>query len=76
MKNFEERLKALEEIAEKMREGNIPLDEAVSLFEEGVALARGLEKDLAKIEKKIEILAKEPETPEAEPSLELFPETL
>ena len=74
MKNFEERLKALEEIAEKMREGNIPLDEAVSLFEKGTTLARGLEKDLAKIEKKIEILAKEPENPEDEPSLELFPD--
>jgi exodeoxyribonuclease VII small subunit len=74
MKNFEERLTALEEIAEKMREGNIPLDEAVSLFEKGITLARGLEKDLARIEKKIEILAREPETPDDEPSLELFPD--
>ena len=74
MKNFEERLMALEEIAEKMREGNIPLDEAVALFEKGITLARGLEKDLSKIEKKIEILAKEPENPDDEPSLELFPD--
>ena len=74
MKNFEDRLQQLEEIADKMREGNIPLDEAVSMFEKGISLARGLETDLTKIEKKIEILVKEPETPDDEPSLELFPE--
>jgi len=74
MKNFEDRLQQLEEIADKMREGNIPLDEAVSMFEKGISLARGLEKDLGKIEKKIEILVKEPENPGDEPSLELFPE--
>ena len=74
MKNFEDRLRQLEEIADKMREGNIPLDEAVSMFEKGILLARGLEKDLAKIERKIEILVKEPGEPGDEPSLELFPE--
>ena len=44
------------------------------MFEKGISLARGLETDLTKIEKKIEILVKEPETPDDEPSLELFPE--
>ncbi|MGC9313189.1 MAG: exodeoxyribonuclease VII small subunit [Sediminispirochaetaceae bacterium] len=72
MKNFEERLTRLEELNEKMKSGNIPLDEAVGMFEEGIKLARGLEKDLSKVERKIEILVNEPETPEEEANLELF----
>ena len=74
MKNFEERLARLEDLADKMREGNIPLDDAVSMFEEGIGLAKGLEKDLSKIEKKIEILVNKPEETGDEPTLELFPE--
>ena len=74
MKNFEKRLERLEEISNKINEGKIQLEEAISLFEEGITLAQGLEKDLAKVERKIEILVNEPESPEDEPNLELFPE--
>lgn len=72
VKKFEERLSHLEELNEKMKTGNIPLDEAVQLFEEGIGLAKSLEKDLSKIERKIEILVNEPDSPEEEPNLELF----
>lgn len=72
MKTFEERLSRLEDLNDTMREGKIPLEEAVSLFEEGIKLAKGLEKDLNKIERKIEILVNKPETPEEKPNLELF----
>jgi exodeoxyribonuclease VII small subunit len=72
VKSFEERLTRLETLNEKMKKGDIPLDEAVSLFEEGIKLAKGLEKELSKIERRIEILVNEPETPEEEPNLELF----
>lgn len=76
MKKFEERLSELEGLNEKMKEGEIPLDEAVSLFERGIKLAKGLEKDLSKIERKIEILVNEPDDPETEePHLELFTDT-
>ncbi|HUX20528.1 MAG TPA: exodeoxyribonuclease VII small subunit [Spirochaetia bacterium] len=74
MKGFEERLTRLEELNEKISEGNIPLDEAVALFEEGIKLAKGLEKDLSKVERKVELLVNEPETAEDEPNLELFPD--
>ena len=74
MKSFEERLSRLEELNEKISEGNIPLEEAVTLFEEGIKLAKGLEKDLAKVERRIEILVNEPEGTEERPNLELFPE--
>ena len=79
MKSFEERLKRLESLSEKLREGKIPLEEAVSIFEEGMKLAKDLEKELAKIERKVEILVNEPEKKGegctgSEPVLELFPE--
>ena len=72
MKSFEERLTNLEELNEKMKEGDVALDDAVKIFEEGIKLAKGLEKDLAKIERKIEILVNKPETDNEEPNLELF----
>jgi exodeoxyribonuclease VII small subunit len=79
MKSFEDRLNRLESLSEKLREGKIPLEEAVSIFEEGMKLAKELEKELAKIERKVEILVNEPErkggaASESEPVLELFPE--
>jgi exodeoxyribonuclease VII small subunit len=80
MKSFEERLNRLESLSEKLREGKIPLEEAVSIFEEGMKLAKDLEKELAKIERKVEILVNEPEKKDGgggasdAPVLELFPE--
>jgi exodeoxyribonuclease VII small subunit len=71
---FEERLERLAELAEKLREGKIPLDEAVLLFEEGMKLSRSLEKDLSRVERRVEILTREPESAQEEPGLELFPE--
>ena len=72
MKNFEERLNKLEELNEKMKEGSVALDEAVQIFEEGIKLAKGLERDLSKIDRKIEILVNKPEKDNEEPNLELF----
>jgi exodeoxyribonuclease VII small subunit len=73
-KSFEERLERLEKLAEKLRDGKIPLEEAVALFEEGMKLARSLEKDLSRVERKVEILTREPQGTDEEPGLELFPE--
>jgi exodeoxyribonuclease VII small subunit len=56
MKNFEERLERLETLGEKIRKPDLPLDDALKAFEEGIKLARSLEKDLEKIESRIEIL--------------------
>ena len=72
MKNFEERLENLEELNEKMKTGIISLDEAVQIFEEGIKLAKSLEKDLSKVERKIEILVNKPEKESDEPNFELF----
>jgi len=73
MKNFEERLGRLETLGEQIRKTDIPLDEALSAFEEGIRLARALERDLEKIENRIEILMNSPDAPAAEsPELDLF----
>ena len=74
MKGFEERLARLEQLSEIIRDNEVPLDDAVKIFEEGVRLARALERDLSKVERKIQILVNEPETEGEEPILELFPE--
>ena len=73
MKNFEERLGRLEILGEQIRKTDIPLDEALAAFEEGIRLARSLESDLEKIENRIEILMNSTDAPIDEaPDLELF----
>jgi exodeoxyribonuclease VII small subunit len=72
-KTFEERLERLESLGEQIRKPDIPLDEALKSFEEGISLAKTLEKDLEKIESRIEILMNGPEAKVNEsPELELF----
>jgi exodeoxyribonuclease VII small subunit len=58
---FEERLERLEVLGDEIRKTDIPLDEAIRAFEEGIKLARALEKDLEKVESRIEILMNRPE---------------
>ena len=73
IKNFEERLGRLEKLGEQIRKTDIPLDEALAAFEEGIRLARTLENDLEKVENRIEILMNSADAPVDEsPDLELF----
>ena len=74
MKNFEERLERLEKITESLKTPQLTLSDAMAQFEEGIKLAKGLEKDLEKMEKKVEILLNGPaeQTPESEPTFDLF----
>ncbi len=76
MKDFEKRLERLESLAEKLRDGTVPIDEAAGLFEEGVKLSQSLEGELRRLERRIEILVNDPESSGGEepPVLELFPE--
>ena len=74
MKSFEERLENLEGISEKLKAGKVPLEKAIELFEEGMNLSKSLEKDLSKIERKVQILGNGPEKKGDAPALELFPD--
>lgn len=60
MTGFEEKLGHLEKLAEQIRDRDVPLEEAMALFDEGVKLSEGLEKELEGFERKVEILANEP----------------
>jgi exodeoxyribonuclease VII small subunit len=76
VKKFEERLERLEELAERIKEPDLPLEEAVAVFEEGVKLSKGLERDLDKIQGKVEILLGTSSEADGEekPELDLFDE--
>jgi exodeoxyribonuclease VII small subunit len=56
---FEECLARLEEIVKALEAGNLPLDESLRVFEEGIALARHCSRYLEEAERRIEILAKD-----------------
>jgi exodeoxyribonuclease VII small subunit len=56
MANFEQKLAALEAVVEKLERGDLPLDESVRLFEEGVMLSDACKNELEAAEGKIQML--------------------
>ena len=58
-KNFEAALARLEEIVKKLETGDLPLEQSLKLFEEGVKLSRLCNKRLEEAERKVEILLKD-----------------
>ena len=50
---FEESIKKLEQIVERLEDEEIPLEESLKLFAEGKALARACEAELAEAENKV-----------------------
>jgi len=55
---FEESLKGLESIVAQLERGDLPLEESIRLFEEGVRLSAECRKQLEEAEGKVEILVK------------------
>jgi exodeoxyribonuclease VII small subunit len=55
---FERSLARLEEIVRKLENTNLSLDDAMKLFEEGVALSRDCQKQLEQAEGRVEVLMK------------------
>ncbi len=56
---FEEALQKLEAIVSKMEEGDLPLEEALEAFEEGVKLAKFCTTKLDEAERKVEKLVRD-----------------
>jgi exodeoxyribonuclease VII small subunit len=56
MKDFEKKIARLEQVAEKMRDPDLPLEKSFGLFEEGVSLARELKGELDALQGKVEVL--------------------
>lgn len=59
MPSFEESLKKLESIVDKLEKGDLSLEESLKLFEEGVGLSAVCKKELEEAEGKVEILIKQ-----------------
>ena len=55
---FEDSLKKLESIVNKMESGELSLEESIQQFEEGMALSQNCQKILKEAEQKIQILMK------------------
>lgn len=56
---FEDALEKLEKIVDKLEKGDLPLEDALTAFTEGVELVRFCHQKLEEADKKIEILMKE-----------------
>jgi exodeoxyribonuclease VII small subunit len=56
--DFERSLARLEEVVRRLESPQLSLDDAMKLFEEGVALSRECQKQLEEAEGKVEILLK------------------
>ncbi len=56
---FEEALQRLEQIVDTLEAGDLPLEESLKAFEEGVGLARRCARYLEEAEKRIELLTRD-----------------
>jgi len=56
---FEDCLQRLEQIVDELEKGNVPLEQALKLFEEGIKLSASCRKELEEAEGKVEILLKQ-----------------
>ena len=60
-KTFEAQLGALERIVRQLERGDLPLEESLKLFEEGVRLSRECQERLNQAERRIEVLLRDGE---------------
>lgn len=58
-KSFESSLSELEKIVAKLEAGDLPLEESLELFENGIKLSRECRERLAKAERRIEMLVRD-----------------
>jgi exodeoxyribonuclease VII small subunit len=58
MPSFESSLHRLEQIVKKLEAGDLALDDALKLFEEGIQLSQQCQKQLEQAENKVEMLLK------------------
>ncbi len=58
-KTFEASLNELERIVNQLEDGDMPLEESLKLFEDGVRLSRECRERLTNAERRIEVLMKD-----------------
>ena len=64
--DFETAMRDLEELVERLEQGDLPLEESLSAFERGVMLTRNCQTALKEAEQKVEILLKKAGEPTVE----------
>jgi exodeoxyribonuclease VII small subunit len=64
---FEDCLQQLEKIVEQLERGDLPLEQSLKLFEEGVRLSNACRQELEAAEGKVEILTRQGGKLQAEP---------
>ncbi len=69
---FEAAVKRLEEIVEKMENGDAELEKSLEMFEEGIKLVKFCSAKLEEAKKKVEILVKDGKTMKPEPFKDKF----
>jgi exodeoxyribonuclease VII small subunit len=58
-RKFEDDLKELETIVNRLDSGELPLEESIAAFERGVGLVKRLNQRLDEVEKKVEVLMRD-----------------
>lgn len=56
VKTFEDSIKELEDVVNKLERGDVTLDESLTLFEKGIKLSKHCQSKLDEAEKKVKIL--------------------
>ncbi|MDR3742121.1 MAG: exodeoxyribonuclease VII small subunit [Terracidiphilus sp.] len=59
MPSFEDSLKKLETIVERLEKGDLPLEESLKLFEQGIGLSEACKQELDAAEGKVQMLIKQ-----------------
>lgn len=59
MATFEESLKQLETIVDQLERGDLPLEDSIKLFEQGVKLSSACKQELDAAEGKVQVLIKQ-----------------
>jgi len=65
--NFEEAIKELEDLVERMEQGELSLEESLKAFERGIELTRQCQSALDAAEQRVEILTRKDGVLEPEP---------
>jgi len=59
--SFEQAMDKLETIVTRLESGDVPLEQAIDLYQEGMQLSRLCDQKLTQVERKIEMLVEEEE---------------
>ncbi|WNF37831.1 exodeoxyribonuclease VII small subunit [Bacillaceae bacterium IKA-2] len=57
--SFEDAMEKLEEVVEKLEQGDVPLEKAISMFQEGMSLSKLCHDKLKNVEKSMDQILKE-----------------